>query len=66
MLYDAEHDQPHTAHTLNPVPIVLCSQDLVGAELRTRGILADVAPTLLEIAGIEQPKIMNGVSLFAR
>ena len=65
-LWDPEHDSPHTAHTTNPVPIVLCADDLVGARLRPMGILADVAPTLLEAAGIELPPEMDGVSLFAR
>jgi len=63
-LWDAEHDQPHTAHTTNPVPIVLCADDLVGAKLRPMGILADVAPTLLDAAGLQKSPEMDGVSLF--
>jgi 2,3-bisphosphoglycerate-independent phosphoglycerate mutase len=62
-LWDFEHDSPHTAHTTNPVPIVLCADDLIGARLRPMGILADVAPTLLKAAGLEQPPEMDGVSL---
>jgi 2,3-bisphosphoglycerate-independent phosphoglycerate mutase len=62
-LWDPIHDQPHTAHTTNPVPIVLCDEDLVGAKLRAMGVLGDVAPTLLEVAGIEKPVEMTGVSL---
>jgi len=64
-LWDPTTDQPHTAHTTNPVPIVLCGEDLVGAKLREMGVLGDVAPTLLELAGIEKPAEMTGVSLFA-
>ncbi len=64
MLWDEEHDQPHTAHTTNPVPIVLCADDLIGAKLRPMGILADVAPTLLDAAGLEKSAEMDGVSLF--
>ncbi len=63
MLWDAEHDQPHTAHTTNPVPIVLACDALKGVELRPMGILADVAPTLLDVAGIPKSPEMDGVSL---
>ena len=62
-MWDEETNQPHTAHTTNPVPIVLCSRDLIGAKLRPMGILADVAPTLLEIAGLETPGGMDGRTL---
>ena len=65
-LWDAEHDQPHTAHTTNPVPIVLCSADLLGARLRPIGTLADVAPTLLELMGVPKPDEMDGLSLMVR
>ncbi len=52
---------PNTAHSLNPVPLVLT---LPGAQLRQRaGILADVAPTVLEVLGIAQPAEMTGRSL---
>ena len=63
MLWDAENDQPHTAHTTNPVPIVFCSDDLIGAELRPMGVLADVVPTLLEMCGLEKTPEMDGKSL---
>lgn len=65
-LWDPIHDQPHTAHTTNPVPIVLCCEDLIGARLRPIGTLADVAPTLLELMGVPQPTEMDGLSLLAR
>jgi 2,3-bisphosphoglycerate-independent phosphoglycerate mutase len=65
LMWDAEHDQPHTAHTTNPVPIVLCCEDLLGARLRPMGILADVAPTLLELAGLPRSPGMDGLSLLA-
>jgi 2,3-bisphosphoglycerate-independent phosphoglycerate mutase len=52
---------PNTAHSLNPVPLIVTS---AGASLRAQGgILADVAPTLLEALGIEQPAQMTGRSL---
>jgi 2,3-bisphosphoglycerate-independent phosphoglycerate mutase len=49
----------HTAHTCDPVPFLCCE---AGIKLRD-GILADIAPTLLEILGIEKPKEMTGTSL---
>jgi 2,3-bisphosphoglycerate-independent phosphoglycerate mutase len=52
---------PNTAHSLNPVPLVLTS---TGAALRAEpGILADVAPTLLDVLGIARPAAMTGHSL---
>jgi 2,3-bisphosphoglycerate-independent phosphoglycerate mutase len=54
---------PHTAHTLNPVPFLLLSEDY---KLKDKGILADVAPTVLDIMGIEQPEEMTGESLIKR
>ena len=54
---------PNTAHSLNPVPLVVTGE---GLELRDGGILADVAPTVLEILGIEQPPEMTGSSLINR
>jgi 2,3-bisphosphoglycerate-independent phosphoglycerate mutase len=52
---------PNTAHSMNPVPLIVTSP---GLSLRERdGILADVAPTVLEVLGIEQPAEMTGHSL---
>ncbi len=53
---------PNTAHTLNPVPLIVTVE---GARLRDEGILADVAPTVLELLGMEQPPEMTGRSLLA-
>ena len=50
----------NTAHSLNPVPVIVTRE---GLKLRSGGILADVAPTLLELLGIEQPAEMTGSSL---
>ncbi len=52
-----EDGSPNTAHSLNPVPCILVSNDY---KLIKEGILADVAPTLLTIMGIEIPKEMTG------
>ena len=62
-LWDASTDQPHTAHTLNKVPFVLIGDGVRGARMREHGVLADVAPTLLEIMGIEKHPLMDGTSL---
>jgi 2,3-bisphosphoglycerate-independent phosphoglycerate mutase len=51
---------PQTAHSLNPVPLVVTAE--VG-ELRSGGILSDVAPTVLEVMGIDPPPAMTGSSL---
>jgi 2,3-bisphosphoglycerate-independent phosphoglycerate mutase len=65
MMWDTVNDQPHTAHTTNPVPFLVCCEETRGAALRPMGILADVAPTLLELAGLERSEGMDGRSLFA-
>ncbi|HYV16481.1 MAG TPA: 2,3-bisphosphoglycerate-independent phosphoglycerate mutase [Conexibacter sp.] len=51
---------PNTAHSLNPVPLIVT---VPGLELRARGILADVAPTVLKLLGEAQPAEMTGSSL---
>ncbi len=51
---------PNTAHSLNPVPVVVVSDRVAKVE---NGILADVAPTVLQLMGVEQPKEMTGHSL---
>ena len=53
---------PHTAHTLNPVPVVLVGGP-AGARLREGGRLADLAPSVLELMGLPQPAEMTGESL---
>ena len=56
---------PHTAHTTNPVPCVLGGHHKVAA-LRDGGRLGDVAPTLLELMGLDQPEVMTGRSLIQK
>ncbi len=53
---------PNTAHSTNPVPLIVTDE---GVELRESGILADVAPTVLDLLGIPQPEAMTGHSLRA-
>jgi 2,3-bisphosphoglycerate-independent phosphoglycerate mutase len=57
-----EDGSPDTAHSLNPVPVIVTAE-VEG--LRGGGVLADVAPTLLELLGSEQPPEMTGSSLLA-
>ncbi|HLZ61206.1 MAG TPA: 2,3-bisphosphoglycerate-independent phosphoglycerate mutase [Ktedonosporobacter sp.] len=62
-LIEYDTGKPFTAHTTFPVPLYLVVPRLAQARLRTDGILADVAPTILQIMGIPQPKDMQGHSL---
>jgi 2,3-bisphosphoglycerate-independent phosphoglycerate mutase len=55
--------QPHTAHTTNPVPFSLIINDGINYRLREDGILADVAPTVLQLMHLPQPEAMTGKSL---
>jgi 2,3-bisphosphoglycerate-independent phosphoglycerate mutase len=65
-MIDTETGEPHTAHTTNPVPFILCDPALENATLRVGGRLCDIAPTLLEMAEIPQPKEMTGKSLIVK
>jgi len=62
-------DDPHTAHTFNPVPFVSLDPSASGADLagghvvREGGALRDVAPTLLDVLGLDRPSVMTGESL---
>lgn len=55
-----EDGSPNTAHTTNPVPVILIDKDLKKIH---DGILGDVAPTILKLMGIPQPEVMTGSSL---
>lgn len=63
-LIDQETHEPFTAHTTNPVPFILVNTE--GYGLREGGCLADIAPTLIEMMGMEQPKEMTGKSLLIK
>jgi 2,3-bisphosphoglycerate-independent phosphoglycerate mutase len=58
-----ENGRPHTAHTTNPVPFIVTKP---GLTLRGDGILADIAPTMLELLGLPQPAEMTGRSLIVK
>ncbi len=61
-LIDYNTHEPFTAHTTNQVPFILVNADSK-YKLREGGCLADIAPTLIELMGMEQPKEMTGTSL---
>ena len=60
-----ETGAPHTAHTTNPVPFILINYD-PAYTLREGGCLADIAPTLIEMMGMEKPEEMSGESLLIK
>ncbi len=62
VMVDAITGQPHTAHTTNPVPLVLLDPDSTPA-LRDGGALCDVGPTVLGLLGVAAPPEMNGRDL---
>ena len=59
----SDDGSPFTAHTTNPVPVVLVSDKYKDAKLRNDGVLADLAPTLLTVMGLPVPEEMTGKSL---
>jgi 2,3-bisphosphoglycerate-independent phosphoglycerate mutase len=61
-MIDPETGGPHTAHTNNPVPFILCDPSFTGT-LREGGALEDIAPTILDLLGLEKPAEMTGHSL---
>lgn len=64
-LIDDETGEPFTAHTTNPVPFIIVNAD-PSYKLREGGCLADIAPTLIDMMGMEQPKEMTGKSLLVK
>lgn len=64
MIYD--DGSPCPSHTLNPVPLIVIGKNIQNWKLRSGGGLQDVAPTILEIMGLEKSKEMTGESLLIR
>lgn len=62
-MIDYKTGEPHTAHTTNPVPLILVGME--NAKLR-EGRLADLAPTMLDIMNLEKPAEMTGESLIIK
>jgi 2,3-bisphosphoglycerate-independent phosphoglycerate mutase len=63
LMFDEKTGQPHTAHTTNPVPLILFDAHKRFGALRSGGVLSNVAPTILAILGIEKPAEMTADSL---
>ena len=63
LMFDPETGQPHTAHTTNPVPLILVDAKKRFGALRGGGVLSNVAPTILTILGIDKPAEMTAESL---
>ena len=64
-MWDDELKAPHTAHTSNPVPVLLCDDRYLGRQL-SDGALCDVAPTILDLLGIPQALEMTGKTLLVK
>lgn len=63
LMIDPVTGGPHTAHTTNPVPVILVSDDAGKYRLRAGGSLRDISPTLLAMLGLEKPGRMSGADL---
>jgi 2,3-bisphosphoglycerate-independent phosphoglycerate mutase len=63
MMVDPVSGGPHTAHTTNPVPLIVLAQDSKQFTLKAGGSLRDISPTVLGMLGIPQPKEMTGHDL---
>ena len=64
-MIDYKTGEPHTAHTTNPVPIILVTQN-ENLKLKENGKLADLAPTMLDLMNLEKPEEMTGESLLIK
>ena len=62
MMIDPETGGPHTAHTTNPVPLIVIDPD-GDRPLRAGGALCDLGPTVLTMLGLERPREMTGTDL---
>jgi 2,3-bisphosphoglycerate-independent phosphoglycerate mutase len=63
-MIDGTPDNPHTAHTIGDVPLIVFDEPYKDRKLREGGKLADIGPTLLEMMGLAKPEEMTGTSLF--
>src|SRR3954447_11370055 len=63
MMIDPGTGGPHTAHTTNPVPIIVVAEDSQQFTLKPNGSLRDISPTVLGMLGLDEPKEMTGADL---
>jgi 2,3-bisphosphoglycerate-independent phosphoglycerate mutase len=63
MLIDPVSGGPHTAHTTNPVPLIVIAEDANRFTLKPNGSLRDISPTMLGMLGVDEPKEMTGKDL---
>ncbi len=66
LMVDPETGAPFTAHTTNPVPLVIISNRFKNIKLRDGGKLADITPTMLDMMGLKKPLEMTGESLIIK
>lgn len=66
LMKDPATGQPHTSHTLNPVPFIYINDGDSKARIEPGGRLCDVAPTMLALLGLPQPVEMTGHALISR
>ncbi|HWR19432.1 MAG TPA: 2,3-bisphosphoglycerate-independent phosphoglycerate mutase [Clostridia bacterium] len=65
-MLDDDGVTPFTAHTTNPVPVILVDEGNKNVSIRTGGRLSDLAPTIIDLMGMEKPEAMTGKSLIVR
>ena len=63
LMIDPATGGPHTAHTTNPVPFIVVSEDAKQFTLKPNGSLRDISPTILGMLGVDEPKEMTGADL---
>jgi 2,3-bisphosphoglycerate-independent phosphoglycerate mutase len=63
MMIDPATGGPHTAHTTNPVPLIVIAEDAKKFTLKANGSLRDISPTILGMLGLAEPREMTGSDL---
>lgn len=63
MMIDPVTGEPHTSHTVNPVPLICVGQEMKSFRLKPHGVLSDISPTILHAMGLEIPSVMTSNNL---